>query len=358
MKLPTAKNIHIDSYSSGLSRIVNSTNLIKLSQNETPLGPCSEVSKIIKKSLINVSRYPDGNSSLLREKISKKFKLEKDQIIIGCGSDEIISLVCQAFLNKDDEVILSENSFLMYRIYAQINGAKVIFSKEKNNTFDIEETIKSITNRTKIIFIANPNNPTGTYLNKEDILKLRSLIPSHILLMIDDAYAEFMISKDFKSGLDLFKDYKNVIVCRTFSKIYGIANLRLGWGYSSKEIIKSLNLIRPPFNISGVTQEAGVASLSNQKWLNKNIKHNIKWSKIFYKKLSEKKFKTNKPCANFFLMNCDNLKLNSDDIFNIFLKYNILLRKMTSYRIKNSLRVSIGNDKENKKFLKVLESKI
>ena len=358
MKLPTAKNIHIDSYSSGLSRIVNSTNLIKLSQNETPLGPCSEVSKIIKKSLINVSRYPDGNSSLLREKISKKFKLDKDQIIIGCGSDEIISLVCQAFLNKDDEVILSENSFLMYRIYAQINGAKVIFSKEKNNTFDIEETIKSITNRTKIIFIANPNNPTGTYLNKEDILKLRSLIPSHILLMIDDAYAEFMISKDFKSGLDLFKDYKNVIVCRTFSKIYGIANLRLGWGYSSKEIIKSLNLIRPPFNISGVTQEAGVASLSNQKWLNKNIKHNTKWSKIFYKKLSEKKFKTNKPCANFFLMNCDNLKLNSDDIFNIFLKYNILLRKMTSYRIKNSLRVSIGNDKENKKFLKVLESKI
>ena len=246
----------------------------------------------------------------------------------------------------------------MYRIYAQINGAKVIFSKEKNNTFDIEEAIKSITNRTKIIFIANPNNPTGTYLNKEDILKLRSLIPSHILLMIDDAYAEFMISKDFKSGLDLFKDFKNVIVCRTFSKIYGIANLRLGWGYSSKEIIKSLNLIRPPFNISGVTQEAGVASLSNQKWLNKNIKHNTKWSKIFYKKLSEKKFKINKPCANFFLMNCDNLKLNSDDIFNIFLKYNILLRKMTSYRIKNSLRVSIGNDKENKKFLKILESKI
>ena len=249
MKLPTAKNIHIDSYSSGLSRIVNSNNLIKLSQNETPLGPCSEVSKIIKKSLINVSRYPDGNSSLLREKISKKFKLEKDQIIIGCGSDEIISLVCQAFLDKDDEVILSENSFLMYRIYAQINGAKVIFSKEKDYTFDIEETIKSITNRTKIIFIANPNNPTGTYLNKEDILKLRSLIPSNILLMIDDAYAEFMISKDFRSGLDLFKDFKNVIVCRTFSKIYGIANLRLGWGYSSKEIIKSLNLIRPPFNI-------------------------------------------------------------------------------------------------------------
>tara|TARA_B100000886_G_scaffold73833_1_gene47556 strand:+ start:25982 stop:27058 length:1077 start_codon:yes stop_codon:yes gene_type:complete len=358
MKLPTAKNIHIDSYSSGLSRIVNSNNLIKLSQNETPLGPCSEVSKIIKKNLINVSRYPDGNSSLLREKLSKKFKLDKDQIIIGCGSDEIISLVCQAFLDKDDEVILSENSFLMYRIYAQINGAKVIFSKEKDNTFDIEETIKSITNKTKIIFIANPNNPTGTYLNKEDILKLRSLIPSHILLMIDDAYAEFMISKDFRSGLDLFKDFKNVIVCRTFSKIYGIANLRLGWGYSSKEIVKSLNLIRPPFNISGVTQAAGVASLSNQKWLNKNIKHNIKWSKIFYKKLSEKKFIINKPCANFFLMNCDNLRLNSDDVFNIFLKYNILLRKMTSYRIKNSLRVSIGNDKENKKFLKILENKI
>ena len=300
MKLPTAKNIRIDSYSSGLSRIVNSNNLIKLSQNETPLGPCSEVSKIIKKNLINVSRYPDGNSSLLKEKLSKKFKLDKDQIIIGCGSDEIISLVCQAFLNKDDEVILSENSFLMYRIYAQINGAKVIFSKEKDNIFDIEETIKSITNRTKIIFIANPNNPTGTYLNKEDILKLRSLIPSHILLMIDDAYAEFMISKDFRSGLDLFKDFKNVIVCRTFSKIYGIANLRLGWGYSSKEIVKSLNLIRPPFNISGVTQAAGVASLNNQKWLNKNIKHNIKWSKIFYKKLSEKKFIINKPCANFF----------------------------------------------------------
>ena len=358
MKLPEPKNININSYSSGLTRIVNSANLIKLSQNETPLGPCPEASKIIKKKLKTLSRYPDGNSNLLRDKISKKFKLNKDQIIIGCGSDEIISLVCQAFLDKDDEVILSENSFLMYRIYAQINGAKVIFSKEKDNTFDIEETIKSITNRTKIIFIANPNNPTGTYLNKEDILKLRSLIPSHILLMIDDAYAEFMINKDFRSGLDLFKDFNNVIVCRTFSKIYGIANLRLGWGYSSKEIIKSLNLIRPPFNISGVTQEAGVASLTNQKWLNKNIKHNAKWSKIFYKKLLEKKFKINMPCANFFLMNCDNLKFNSDEVFNIFLKHNILLRKMIAYGIKNSLRVSIGNDKENKKFLKILENKI
>ncbi len=207
MKLPEPKNININSYSSGLTRIVNSANLIKLSQNETPLGPCPEASKIIKKKLKTLSRYPDGNSNLLRDKISKKFKLNKDQIIVGSGSDEIISLVCQAFLEKDDEVILSENSFLMYRIYAQINGAKVLYSREKNNTFDIDETIQCITPKTKIIFIANPNNPTGTYLNKNDILKLRSLIPSHILLMIDDAYAEFMINKDFKSGLDLFKDF-------------------------------------------------------------------------------------------------------------------------------------------------------
>ncbi len=357
MKLPEPKNININSYSSGLTRIVNSANLIKLSQNETPLGPCPEASKIIKKKLKTLSRYPDGNSNLLRDKISKKFKLNKDQIIVGSGSDEIISLVCQAFLEKDDEVILSENSFLMYRIYAQINGAKVLYSREKNNTFDIDETIQCITPKTKIIFIANPNNPTGTYLNKNDILKLRSLIPSHILLMIDDAYAEFMINKDFKSGLDLFKDFKNVVVSRTFSKIYGLANLRLGWGYSSKQIIESLNLIRPPFNISGLTQEAGVASLSNNKWINKNIKHNTKWSKIFFNKLLDKKFKTNRPCANFFLMNCDEISLSSDHIFNIFLKSNILLRKMTSYGIKNSLRVSIGNDNENKKFLEVLENK-
>ena len=258
-------------------------------------------------------------------------------------------------MNKDDEVIMSEDSFLMYRIYSQLNGAVVRFAKNENNKFSVSETLKLVTNKTKIVFIANPNNPSGTYINSDELMKLRKNLPENILLMVDDAYAEFVTKNDYKSGLDIFKDSKNTVVSRTFSKIFGLANLRLGWGYGSKEIIEAANLFRPPFNISGIAEKAGCAAILDDEWIKKNVEHNEKWSKIIFEKISSKNIITNDPVANFFLLNFDNAKLNSEQAFDIFINNKILLRKMNTYGIKNSLRVTIGTDEENKTFLDILD---
>jgi len=354
MTLPKPKTVNVDLYIGGLSNIQNVSNPVKLSANESALGPSPKVLEIFK-SGFNLKKYPDGKSSKLKETIAKKFSINEDQILIGSGSDEIISLICQSFLNKDDEVIMSEDSFLMYRIYSQLNGAVVRFAKNENNKFSVSETLKLVTNKTKIVFIANPNNPSGTYINSDELMKLRKNLPENILLMVDDAYAEFVTKNGYKSGLDIFKNSKNTVVSRTFSKIFGLANLRLGWGYGSKEIIEAANLFRPPFNISGIAEKAGCAAILDDEWIKKNVEHNEKWSKIIFEKISSKNIITNDPVANFFLLNFDNAKLNSEQAFDIFINNKILLRKMNTYGIKNSLRITIGTDEENKTFLDILD---
>ena len=354
MSLPKSKIVNVELYVGGMSKTQSIKNPLKLSANESALGPSPNVLNIFKQKL-DIKKYPDGNSEKLKHAISKTFNLDQSQIIIGAGSDEIISLICQSFISESDEVIVAEQSFLMYRIYSQLNGAIVKYSKNIDNKFSVEETLKLVSKKTKIVFIANPNNPTGTYISEKEMIELRKKLPENILLMVDDAYAEYVTKKDYKSGLEIFNKSLNTVVCRTFSKIYGLANLRIGWGFGSKDIIQAANLFRPPFNISGIAETAGCLALEDLDWLEKNIKHNNKWSSIFFDKIKSKKIITNEPVANFFLLNFDNAKLNSNQAFNLFLKNNILLRKMDSYGINNALRLTIGNDEENIKFLDILE---
>ena len=354
MNFPKAKKITTQRYEGGLSKIPGVTKSIKLSSNESALGCSSLALQAFIKTKNKISKYPDSNSSLLKKTIASKFKLNQDRIIVGCGSDEIISFACQAFLEKKDEVIVPQFSFLMYRIYSQINGAKVVAAKEKNFKTDIYAILKCVTKKTKIVFLANPNNPTGTYLNKSELKTLRNKLPSRVLLLIDDAYCEYMQTKDYTSGLELFKNSKNVLVTRTFSKIYGLASLRLGWGYASKDIISSLMNVKPPFNVTAGAEAAGVASLKDTKWIKKNIKHNNIWSLQIYKKLKEKKINCNFPSANFFLMQFDK-SCDANNVFKKFAQSKIILRKMNNYKIKNSLRVTVGNAQECRLFIKLLD---
>jgi histidinol-phosphate aminotransferase len=348
------KNFSNLKYIGGVSKIKNIENPIKLSANESALGPSKKAISIYAKYSNKLSRYPDSNSGILTEIISKKFKLNSNNIIIGNGSDEIISLACQLLLSPKDEVIVTEYSFLMYRIYAKIFGGKVVEAKEDNFKADIYSILNKVTSKTKIVFIANPNNPTGTYLDKEEILLLRKKLRKNILLVVDDAYSEFVMKEDYSSGLDLFKNYNNVLITRSFSKIYGLASLRLGWGYGNSKIIEAMKLIKPPFNVNGVAQMVAVESIKDVKWLSKNIVHNQKWAQIFFKNFLRLKIITNIPVANFFLMRFDNKNISADKVYDRFIKSNIILRKMKSYSLPNALRVTIGTDKENILFLKTL----
>ena len=351
MTLPKFKKIGFESYKPGKSELSRIKNIIKLSANESALGTSPKVKSEINKK-INFSKYPDSKSKNLRLSISKKFSCDFKKIICGAGSDEIIQIICQLFLKPRDEVIVPQYSFLMYRIYSKNVGANVIYAKEKNYKISVSEILKKVSKKTKIVFLANPNNPTGTYLEKSKLLKLRKRLRSNILLVVDDAYVEYMKNKNYTPGLKLFKNSNNVIVLRTFSKIYGLASLRIGWGYGPKKIIEAMSKIKPPFNTNSVAQLAAVAALHDKSFINKAVKHNFFWANKLKKKLNNFNITTNEVTANFLLLNFNKCKYSANYVQKKLEDKGIILRGMQSYKIKNALRLTIGNNSENKLFLK------
>ena len=351
MKLPKAKIINAEKYIAGLSLFKQKFAQIKLSANESALGPSPKAVKEYIKVSKNFKRYPDSDGTFLRKVIAKKFKLDQGRIILGNGSDQIFELICKAFLNKKDEVIVSQYSFIIYRIYSKLNSARIVYSPENKFTSSVNSILSCVTNKTKIVFIANPNNPTGTYISKKEILRLRKKLRSDILLVVDDAYFEYMNFKDYKCGLKLFSKFKNVVVTRTFSKIYGLAGLRIGWGYGSKNIINSLYKIKPPFNVNRPALFTAAVAIKDIVWLNKEILHVRKWSEKFYKAFKRLNIHTNRTSVNFALINFDRVKKSSKQVFYALAKTGILLRQMDVYSIKNSLRVTVGSSKENLKLI-------
>ena len=356
MTLPKPRKIKVERYIEGLSKLKKINNPIKLSANESALGASPKAIKAFEKDKDKIFYYPESDSESLRNVISKKFNIEANRIICGAGSDQIFDLVCKLFLDLGDEVIVTEFGFIMHRIYASLHGAKVLLAKEHNYKASVDEILKKVTDKTKIVFIANPNNPTGTYLSKSEMIKLRENLRNDILLVIDDAYFEFMDKEDFISGLDLFKEKRNIIITRTFSKIYGLAGLRIGWGYSSKEIISAMHQIKPPFNVNRAALASSIEAINDNAWTKRAIKHNKLWAKKIFAILKEKKIIANEPSANFFLMNFDKVKISSDEIFEKLAQQRLILRKMEQYKIPNSLRLTIGDKKANEHFIKSIQN--
>ena len=356
MILPKPINFKVERYIGGLSQFKKIDNPIKLSANESALGPSPKAIWAFENEKSKIFKYPESDSNSLREVLSEKFNIDSKRIICGAGSDQIFDLTCHLFLEPKDEVIVTEFGFIMHRIYASLHKAKVVLAKEKNFQTSVDEILKKVTDKTKIVFIANPNNPTGTYLSKNKMLNLRKKLKSNILMIVDDAYFEFLNSDDFTSGLELFKDSGNVLVTRTFSKIYGLAGLRLGWGYSSKEIIDAMYQIKPPFNVNRAVLAAGVEAIKDNEWTKSAVEHNTLWSKKIFSILKEYKIITNEPAANFFLMNFNETKVNSDEVFEKLAGKRLILRKMIQYKIPNSLRLTIGNEKANEHFVQSIGS--
>ena len=356
MTIPNFKKFDFEAYKPGRSKIRKMKNVIKLSANESALGMSLKAKRVISNKKILIDKYPDGKSQNLRKAISKAYNCNSDKVICGAGSDEVIQMICQLFLNPGDEVVLPEYSFLMYRIYSKIVGAKIIYTKEINFKVSTINILKKITKKTKIVFIANPNNPTGTYLNKRELLELRKKLNKNILLVIDDAYAEYMINKDYSSGLDLFKSKDNVFILRTFSKIFGLASLRVGWGYGSKKIIDSLNLIKPPFNVNGIAQLAAAVSLEDKKFVKKSVKHNLFYAENIKNFLEKYSIYSNSVSANFLMLNFDRCRYSAKYLNEKLKKKGIILRSTENgYKIKNKLRLTIGSKKENLKFISVVK---
>jgi len=357
MTTPKFKKFKIEAYKPGKSKFKKLKKIIKLSANESALGMSPSVAKIISNQKLNLERYPDGKSELLRKEISKKYKCNFEKIICGAGSDEVIQMICQLFLKPKDQVVVPQYSFLMYRIYANIVGAKVVFAKEINFKVSITEIIKKVTKNTKIVFVANPNNPTGTYLTKKEIIELRKKLNKRILLVIDDAYAEYVKNEDYKSGLELFKNMDNVFILRTFSKIFGLASLRVGWGYGSKKIINALNIIKPPFNVSHIAQLAATEALKDKKFIDQSIKHNFLFAKKIKTYLEQYQIFSNSISANFLLLDFKNCKYTAKYLYEKLKQRGIIIRSTEDgYHIRNKLRLTIGSKQENLAFMNAVKN--
>jgi len=356
MSLPKPIKFRVERYIGGLSQFKKVDNPIKLSANESALGPSPKAIQAFEKEKSKIFKYPESESNFLREVLSEKFNIDSKRIICTSGSDQIFDLTCHLFLEPGDEVIVTEFGFIMHRIYASLHKANVVVAKEKNFKASVNNILEKVSDKTKIVFIANPNNPTGTFLSKNEMLDLRKKLNSNILMVVDDAYFEFLNSENYSSGLDLFKGSSNVLITRTFSKIYGLAGLRLGWGYSSKEIIDAMYQIKPPFNVNRAALAAGATAIKDNEWTKRAIEHNTLWSKKIFSALKEYNIKTNEPAANFFLMNFNETKINSEEAFEKLATKRLILRKMTQYKISNALRLTIGNNEDNEHFIKSIGS--
>ncbi len=344
----------IAKYIPGESSIDGKENVIKLSSNESPFKVPNKVSVISKKLISKFNLYPDGDSNILKKSLSETFKIDFSQIICGNGSDDILSLIAQAFSDESSEIICSQYGFIYYPIVAKISGARVLTAKTSGLNISCENILGLITKKTKIIFFANPNNPTGTVILRNELIKFISKVPKNIIIVIDGAYSEFVTNKSYSDGLDLVKKFPNIIVTRTFSKIYALAGLRLGWGYSSKSIIELLEKIRGPFNVNSIAQNIGALILKEKQFLMKSINHNKKWQKKLPQLINSLGLKAHGTHANFILVEVKEQN-NKNKIISELLKKRIIIRDLYNYGLKNFLRVSIGTNSEMNVFIKALK---
>ena len=269
-----------------------------------------------------------------------------DNIICGNGSDEILSMFANCFAGPGDEIIYSQHGFLVYPIAAKAAGATPIVAAEKDYKADVEEIIKVCSNKTKICFIANPNNPTGTYLTRQELITLRKELPQDCLLVIDSAYAEYVDKKDYTNGIELTTKYNNIACTRTFSKIYGLAALRIGWAYASKEVVELLNRIRLPFNINAIAQKAAVAALQDTKFIDNAVEHNNIWKPFVEKELQKNEIEIIPGVGNFVLAKFKNIK-QANACYSYLEYNNIFVRKVSEYGLPEFLRITVGLEKEN-----------
>jgi histidinol-phosphate aminotransferase len=319
----------------------NDDKAIKLSSNEGPFGPSQKVIDAVQKSADKLHLYPDGGCYDLRHALSKKNNITADNIVCGAGSDEIISLLCNAYVSEGDEVVYSEHGFLMYPISTRAAGGTPVAVSEKDLKAHVDGLLAAVTDKTKIVFIANPNNPTGSYLKKDEIKRLHDGLPDDVLLVLDAAYTEYVDEPDYTDGHEWVEGSKNIIVTRTFSKIYGLGGLRLGWGHMPDHVADILNRIRGPFNVSSIAQVAGLAALSDDEFVEKSVLHNKKCGAKTKAKLEEMGFTVYPSVANFLLVECDTSD-RADGICEHLKNKNIFIRQMGGYGLPTCLRVSIG----------------
>ena len=325
--------------------------IIKLASNENPLGPSPKAVAAMQKAVDQVNLYPDGNAYYLKKDLAEHLGVDIDQIILGNGSNEVLHIIGETFVKPNDEIIYSESAFVVYKLVAAICGAKAVVTPMNGYHQDISAIISAITNKTKIIFIANPNNPTGTMVNVEQTEKLLASVPEHVLVVFDEAYGEYIDREDYPRTLSYIQQGHNVLVSRTFSKIHGLAGLRIGYGIADNRLVGLMNRVRQPFNCNLLAQVSARAALADTDYVLRSKQTNDEEKHHLYKALAELNVDYVPSEGNFIMLN---LSCSGEVIAQKLLEKGIIVRPITSYGFPNSVRLTIGTNEQNRRFIETL----
>jgi len=341
--------LDIDPYVPGKSAAPGVARVFKLSSNETPLGPSPRAIAAYRAAADHLQDYPDGASTALREAIGRAFGLDPNRIVCGAGSDDLLNLLADAYLRDGDEAIYTTHGFLVYPIATLGSGAKPIVAPEKNYTANVDAILSKVSDRTKVVFLANPNNPTGTYVPFDEVKRLQKGLPPHVLLVLDAAYAEYVRRNDYEAGIELVATSENVVMCRTFSKIYGLAALRLGWMYGPAHVVDAINRIRGPFNVNSAAMAAGIAAIADTAHVETARAHNDKWLAWLTQEIRKLGLEVAPSIANFVLIVFPETKGKTAEEADAFLtRRGLILRRVKAYHLPNALRMTVGSEEANR----------
>jgi histidinol-phosphate aminotransferase len=347
--------LDIAPYIPGKSSAPGVAKVFKLSSNETPLGPGASTIAAYRAVAEHLEDYPDGSASGLREAIGDVFGLDPARIVCGAGSDDLLNLIARAYLTDGDEAIHTTHGFLVYPIATLGTGAKPIAAPEKNFTADVDAILAAVSKKTKVVFLANPNNPTGTYIPFDEVKRLHRSLPGNVLLVLDAAYAEYVRRNDYESGIELVATTDNVVMCRTFSKIYGLAALRLGWMYGPAPVVDAINRIRGPFNVNAPAIAAGIAAIRDSAHVEYSRAHNTRWLAWLTEEIGKLGLSVTPSVANFVLIHFPETKGRTAKEADAFLsKRGLILRQVGAYKLPNALRMSVGTEEANRLVVKAL----
>ena len=342
--VPQPGIMDIAPYVPGLSKARGSGPIAKLSSNETPLGTSDLAIEAYRASAPDLHRYPDGSAEKMRLAIGQRFNLDPNRIVCGNGSDDLIYLLAGAFSGGGHEVLFPRYSFAMYEIAAQSVGATPIAAADEELGSNVDNLLEGVTAQTKVCFLANPNNPTGTYLTRSEINEILDKLPKNIIMVLDGAYAEYVTKEDYDNGFSLVDQFENIILTRTFSKAYGLAGLRLGWCYTSKKVSTILNKVKGPFNTQSLSQEMAIIALEDKEYLDQIVKNNQVVKDWFENELRKINIKTNPSEGNFTFV-----EMTQEEVKNIsshLASTGIIVRELGSYGLPNCLRITIGTKEE------------
>ncbi|WP_420434078.1 histidinol-phosphate transaminase [Hyphobacterium sp.] len=342
--------LDIKPYKPGAADAPGIANPVKLSSNENPMGCSPKARAVFEAASRKLNLYPDGGATRLREAIADANGIDADRIVCGTGSDELLQLLGRAYLAPGDKVVQSQYGFLVYRLVAMQSGAELVSAPERDLTTDVDAIIEAAGDDARIVFIANPNNPTGTYVSHDDIRRLREALPETTLLVVDEAYAEYVDEPDYETAFDLAREYDNIVVTRTFSKIHGLAGVRLGWAYADASIIDVLNRVRGPFNVNLPAIEAGIAAIKDADFQQRSAEHNRHGLAFMRQQLGGLGLEVTPSVCNFVLVHFPETPGKTAAEADAFLtKRGLIVRPVAAYGLPNALRITIGLDDENRK---------